>query len=186
MTEAATKGAGFNSTIATIKAMIGAPAFAKYVESLVPATRALVETPPLAVTWLPIQHWMEMMDNAHRVAFAGDVNLVKTLGQRSVTDDLNRLYRFAIRLATPVFVVERTASLWQSYTRNNGRVVATFADERTAKVRYVDVAAAEIDAFWPFQCGAIHAVLELTGRKAVATQHEIENAFSGVMTATWA
>ena len=185
MSEAFSKAAGFNSTIKTLRDLVAQDKYDKFVRSLAFDTRQLVDKPPMAVAWLPIKHWMNMIDTAHWVCFGGSDEQVKELGRRSTRDDLNRLYRFAVRLASPQYIIDKAGALWTTYTKDNGTVRVNVTSKNTVDVIYADVEAAQVAAFWPFQAGSILGILELTGVKEPAVTALRSGPRDGMLKAQW-
>jgi hypothetical protein len=165
------KATNFNSMALSLRKMLDADSFARVVASLSPATRQMVETPKLPMSWIPTRAFMELLDAAGRIGFAGDEARVEEMARRAVGGDMRTVYKMFIRMFSPQFVMERAAKLWGTYTRNNGTMRAVAAGERAADVHYNGLSPVVANpTYWAFQRGAVRAVGEATGIKNVRVE----------------
>jgi hypothetical protein len=165
------KATNFNSMAATLRRLLDEATFGAVVSALSAETAALIERPKLAITWIPTRQFVELLETAGRVAFAGDEKRVEEMGRQSVGGDMRTVYRVFIRLLSPLFVMERAAKLWGTYTRNNGTMRAVSVDEHTADVYYEGLSEQVVSPiYWAFQRGAVRAVGEATGIKDVRVE----------------
>jgi hypothetical protein len=160
--EAASKAAGFTTTAIVIAEDTNNELWQRYLLALSPATRGLVERPPVAVSWLPIGHFAELIDTALDVVYSGKEDRMVAVSRRSIFRDLNSLYRMFVRMSTPMFVMERAAKIWDKYNLEHGEMLAEPTGKNEARVTIRNVSIGS-NAFWAYQRGAIHATLDATG-----------------------
>jgi hypothetical protein len=163
------KAAGFNSAVNALRVLSTPADFDKMVDALPPETAELVRHPPLAVAWLPNEHFSALIETACRVVFGGDETRIEEVARRAMSLDLKTIYKIFVRLASPQFVVERATKLWQTYTRNNGFATATPTGNAGCEVAYEDIDRPS-PVLWAYQRGAIRGVIEATGVKTVRVQ----------------
>jgi hypothetical protein len=165
------KATNFNSVATTLRRLLDEVTFRALVSALSRETAALIEQPKLPMTWIPTRQFVELLETAGRVAFAGDEKRVEEMGCQSVGGDMRTVYRVFIRLMSPQFVMQRAAKLWSTYTRNNGTMRAVAVDAHTADVYYEGLNAQAVSPiYWAFQRGAVRAVGEATGIKNVRVE----------------
>ncbi len=162
--EAEAKGAGFLSATAAIKSVCTGEQWAKLLKAIAPDTAAMITSPPMPVAWIPAKHGSEIIRNAYEVAFGRRDDLLMQCAKKQLRSDLNTIYKIFVRLASPQYVIERGAKLWDTYNRHNGAVVARQTSDTSAEVRFTGVVTS-FPAFWIYQRGAIVGVLEATGLK---------------------
>jgi hypothetical protein len=158
----ACNSAAFARTVATLQRMIEPPRYRDFLGALADPTRAAVERPFGYGAWLPLEHWTQMIDAAHRVALSGDAQRMTALSEESVQSELHKLNR-ATKLTTPRFAMTRAIKLWDIYTRHSGTVEIAHLSPQSCEVSFIDVPAAESEAFLPFVRGLIQAVLRASG-----------------------
>jgi hypothetical protein len=164
------KAAGFATVVSILRELADAPAFTRFTAALPVETAALIEVPPIAIEWLPIDHFYALVDTAERVLFAGDTSRVVDLGRRSIAHDLGTIYRAFIRLATPELTLTRTAKMWSAYNRDHGSLTVVMRGTDVADVTYDGIPSRAPGAFWNYQLGALRAVVEATGLHNVSTR----------------
>ena len=159
----ASKGAGFTTVLAVLRERVPAPRFDAFVASLPAGTAALVHAPPLAVAWLPIEHFYAVVAGAQRTLFDDSPEGVVELGYRSIGRDLNLLYRVLVRVSSVEAMLSRAARLWDTYNRNHGAISVQMRSRTVADVTYEGIPPHAPAAFWAYQRGALRAVVEATG-----------------------
>jgi hypothetical protein len=160
-----TKAVGFNSAVRGIRAIAGEESFAQMVKMLPAETAALIERPPLPVSWLSPIHFELLSTHAFKLCFEGREEPLLQAAKKAMKDDLSTLYKVFIRLLSPQYVIERGTKIWDTYNRNNGSLVARQTGDRTAEVRYSGIVTSYPE-FWIWQRGCIIGALEQTGLKA--------------------
>src|SRR6478672_6668598 len=120
MTEPELKAAGFNSYVQALRTVGGDAAFARLLAAVTPETRALLEKPPLPMLWLPVRHSVELDEQAPATLFGGNVERMVDVGREQFRKDLGTVYRIFVRVASPHYVAERAAQIYQTYVRGNG------------------------------------------------------------------
>jgi hypothetical protein len=182
---AASKAAGLLSTVAMLKKLVDKSHFARFMASLPPETREIINVPPSDEAWLPIQHWMNLVETAHFIAFDGDIERLPELAQLATVADLKTIHRFAARLASVSFIMERAERVWQTYTRHNGTLLVTPKSPLSCEVRFHEVPAAAILGFLPFQRGVVTAMLSLSSARAYSVREMPEENGDKILLATW-
>jgi hypothetical protein len=126
MAEAESKAAGLISWLKVARQNSGADEWARFLAALPPESRALVERPPLPVTWLPAATTTAIIDKASEMLFGGDVDKQIEVARQQLRNDLSTIYRVFIKVASPKYVASRAAAIYGTYFRNNGtmRVIA--------------------------------------------------------------
>ena len=160
------KASGFNSMVAVARATLGPELFAEVLRHVPAATRALVETPPLPVSWIPVARYGEVVAAVLAHGFGGDERRMVEMGRRAFEQDLKTLYRVFIKLLSPLHVIERGTKLWLTYNRNNGLLRATPSGENRCEITYEGVVGV-YPGFWSFQRGCLTAAVHATGFKQV-------------------
>jgi hypothetical protein len=169
MPEPAIKAVAFNSIAAELRRMCDEERFARVVAALPPETAALIEHSPLPVSWVPQPHVAALVRAAYEVAFRRDERRLQSLAARAIVSDLSVVYRFFVRLASPEWVIERVASMWKAYYRDNGAVTVERQGERCVHVCYRGLPRPS-PLFWSFQCGTIRGIARATGVTDVTTR----------------
>jgi hypothetical protein len=169
--EPQSKANNFNSCIATLRRLLGDEPFARVVGELPPETRAIVEKPPLATTWIPTRHLAAVIQTVGGGVFANDEARIVEWARKAVGSDLRTVYKVFIRFMSPAFVIERAARIWTTYTHDNGTMRAAVVDGHTCEVYYNDLSATVVSPlYWAWQRGTIHAAADATGVKDVRVE----------------
>lgn len=156
------KASGFNSMVAAARNLLGPEAWDRVVRRLPPSTAALVLTPPLPVTWIPVAQYGEVVSTLLTHGFGGDEKRMVELGRRAFLSDVSTIYRVFIKLMSPQHVIERGTKLWLTYNRNNGSLRAQTTGNRRCDVIYEGVVGV-YPGFWSFQRGCLTAAVQATG-----------------------
>jgi hypothetical protein len=169
MNEPLLKAAGFNSLMRVLQEMVTPEAHARFVSLLPDATRALVVDPPLAISWLPLEHAAPVYEVAYESLFARDDEAMRRLGRTQLRNDMTGIYRLLLRATTPAFVAAHVGKIYGTYTRNCGTLrpevqsaneLALLMDGRPFSSR----------PFCSYMCGSILGVLELTGVRSLSVR----------------
>jgi uncharacterized protein (TIGR02265 family) len=156
------KASGFNSMVAAARDLLGPEAWDRVLRRLPPSTAALVQTPPLPVTWIPVAQYGEVVSTVLMHGFGGDEKRMIELGRRSFQADVKTIYRVFIKLMSPQHVIERGTKLWLTYNRNNGLLRTQVTGNRSCDVIYEGVVGV-YPGFWSFQRGALMGAVHATG-----------------------
>ena len=177
------KGSALSSWVRELRRSTSAHDWERIVAALPADTAHLVRAPPLPVEWISYEHSFVLVRTAHDLVYR-DERAMAEISRRIVHNDLHTIYRVFIRFASPEFVIERAARLWQTYWRNNGTVEVERLGGRVARVVYHDVAHAT-PLFWVVQGGTLRGVAEATGVKAVTVRVVEGRATRGVLEVSW-
>jgi uncharacterized protein (TIGR02265 family) len=158
------KAAGFNSYIETARTMLG-DRWPAVVALLSTEARAVVEKPPIPVTWLPDTHWNEVTLAMRKVAFADSPEGIGEIGRRQMHRDLSTIYKALMHLVSPTTVIKKAATIYATYTKN-GRMSARAVADGVVEVRIDDMQEV-IPEVWFYHVGSITGTLECTGAKNV-------------------
>jgi hypothetical protein len=168
MGEPESKGSGFVSLVGTLKSVLPAETMDRLIAALPPETAERVRKPPLPVVWMPARQFFDVLEATARVAFAGDDEKMMDVGRRAIQGDMKTMYRMFIKLFSPGFVIERGTRLWDTYSRNFGRVHAKPIGDNACDVIYEDLPRDYMSpAYWAYQRGCVCGIIEVTGMKNV-------------------
>jgi hypothetical protein len=101
----------------------------------------------------------------------GDLALARAAGKHVAFEDMNRFFKWLLRLTSPATLFTRAASVWNNY-HSAGRYVVDRIEDHSARIRIEDWDSAD-----PVICkrveGWIERALELTlGKGATPSIHE--------------
>jgi hypothetical protein len=165
------KGSGFTAPVDALRGMVPADAWARFVAALPADTQQLIAHPPLAVAWVPFRHFMDVLRAAEPLLFDNDAERFSEVGRIAVGAGLKTLYRAFIRLASPQFVIERSARMYETYVRNNGSVRAVSVGPKMTEVYYSGLHRECVSpASWAYQRGALQAVSEAINVKTARVE----------------
>jgi hypothetical protein len=161
MAAAEVKWIGLAAFIEAARRQLGDPAWASAVARLPDATRALFAAPPVAIAWVPAEHYFALLDALVEHG-GGRTDLVREVARDQVQRDLRGIYRLFVRLASPDFIAQRAASLYGTYWRGNGTLHVERSTGGSLEVVFEGVPRMHT-AFVSAQLGGIQAALEATG-----------------------
>lgn len=161
------KAAGFNSYVIAAKKVVGD--MSKVLDGMSDATRKLIEHPPLAMVQVPSGHYFELTERLVERAFGNDERRLRDVSREQLKNDLNGVYRFFIRFASPDYIIGQAAQVYGTYWKDNGTIRTEKPDARSVRVIYEGVPTPP-SAFWQLQCGAVQSALEATGAKSVGVE----------------
>jgi hypothetical protein len=159
---AAIKGLSFNTTAATIRRKASSPGFAAWHAALPAATRALVDSKPVANEWLPVERYADLIEVAFATAYDRQLETLTAHGREGIVDDLRGAYALFIKLLTPDFTIRRAAAMWTTYYRKNGTVSARplTGGQRGADVCYRGIVIPS-PVFWAVTVGTLEGILSV-------------------------
>ena len=165
------KGSGFTSAVTVLRKMLPVEALEHVLGALSPETEELVRHPPLPVAWIGMHHFPELVRAVKAHGFGGDERKFEEWGRQAILVDLRTIYKMFIRFLSPQFVIERGAKLWQTYTRNQGRVHAEAEGAGAALVTYEGLPFELVSPeFWAYQRGVLLGIMEATGMKQIGVE----------------
>jgi hypothetical protein len=133
------RGASILGTLTYLRRAYGDDAPSRALESLPPALfhsigggAALVES-----GWYECQVLSQMTRAADRLWGAGDLQLAREIGRQQAFSDVNRFFKWLLRLAGPAAIFGRASSVWRNYY-DVGTSVAEQVGEGRAALRIDD------------------------------------------------
>jgi hypothetical protein len=121
------------SLVNVLRAKVPAPAFAAALAKLGPNEQRLVESPPLAVTWLPLAQG-DAIEKMVEDALGGDLDAVTEISAEAAQSDLRGIYRAFIKLASPQFVATRAGAIYSTYVRDAGAMRLVSKAEHSVEI----------------------------------------------------
>ena len=164
MPPAESKAAAIISVLATLRETLTPAQLDAFLRALPPDTRALVEKPPLASTWILSDHFFAILDTLHEGVYGRDLARTTELARAAMLNDLSTIYRVFIRLSSPGFVLARGAKIYTTYTRNNGELAVPEVGDHFARITLRGNARCT-PTVWAYNTGAILATMQATGVK---------------------
>jgi hypothetical protein len=157
------RGASIVGTIKFLREHHGPDAPARVLAALEPLTRqALADGGPalLEAGWYPCGALSDLTRAADRLYGKGDLALCREIGRECAFDDMNRFFKWLLKLAGPGTLFKRAESVFNNY-HNVGRYVAESSGPQHASIRLENWNSAD-----PVMCkrieGWIERALELT------------------------
>lgn len=169
MSEPEAKASGLISWMKVLRKSVDAARWDRFLAALPPETRALVEHPPLPITWLPMKLVRPIFEHAGDLLLDHDLEKVADVSRRQIREDLRTIYRVFIRVASPRFVASRAAAIYSTYFRNNGSARIVADSERSADILVEHVAMPSPDLYARMR-GSILGGIELTGARSPRVQ----------------
>ena len=158
------KAAGFNSFIATLRRMVPGPAFDEFVVGLPRESAALILEPPLALSWIPLEHAEPVYTIAFERLFNRDPVKMFELGRAQVRADMTGIYRMFLRITSPAFVAARTSDIYKLYVRGCGTL--RIVGEQPGRLEVLLEGRPYPSApFYHLLRGTVFGTMELTGVK---------------------
>lgn len=93
----------------------GTDAYQQLVEELSAEVRGLVEGVILPVTWLPLEHYEELLRTAERLHGPGDGRIAIAIGEATAEAELTATHRPFLASATPMLAMQRIPQLYRAY-----------------------------------------------------------------------
>ena len=123
----------------------------------------------LAVGWYPLSLYARLLRKLDATFGVGDLSMAYDLGLFAAEHDLNTLHRAFMRLATPTFLLQKSADFWHRYY-DSGRWVIERPGSKHAIGHLEGWGEAD-----PVLCREVRGYLtrtfELTGARQVTMQH---------------
>jgi hypothetical protein len=114
------------------RATLGEEAYGAILKTLPPGTFTLVTGPLLALEWVPTEIWLPFHRAVLEHHFHGDEKAFRDLAQKVCEKDFNVFHKLVLKVASPIFVLERATSLFATYS-DSGKFTAAVTsrdDER--------------------------------------------------------
>jgi hypothetical protein len=169
MGEPEAKASGLISWTRVLRKSVDSARWSRFLAALPPEARALVEKPPLPITWLPMKLVRPIFERANDLLLDDDLEKVADVSRRQISEDLSTIYRVFIRVASPRFVVSRASVIYSTYFRNNGSARVVAETERSVDILVEDVALPSPDLYARMR-GSILGGIELTGARSPRVQ----------------
>jgi hypothetical protein len=161
------KAAGFNSFIATLRGMVTGPAFDELVTVLPRACAALILEPPLAMSWIPLEHIEPAYPLVFERLFDRDPVKMFELGRAQLRADMSGIYRMFLRVATPAFVAARASEIYAVYARDCGTMRPVMEQPGRIEI-LLEGRPFPSPAFYYYLRGSVFGAIELTGVKQLS------------------
>ncbi|HEY2510922.1 MAG TPA: 4-vinyl reductase [Polyangiaceae bacterium] len=163
------KGVNFVNVRAFAETRFGdAGGWPALVSALGDEDRAAIEG-TLAVGWYPLSLYTRLLHKLDATFGSGDLAIPYALGLFAAEHDLNTLHRAFMRLATPMFLLQKSADFWHRYY-DSGRWVIERAGAKHAVGHLEEWG--EPDAVLCREVrGYLTRTFELTGARQVTMQH---------------
>jgi hypothetical protein len=97
----------------------GASALEAIAQAVPPAARALLDDPPLAMSWCSMGDMMDLDRGILDVAMRGDFERMVHFGAAIAKHDLPTLYRVLFKVGTPAFIMRRIGIACSAYIRGS-------------------------------------------------------------------
>jgi hypothetical protein len=163
------KAQGLLNAAAWVREKFGAVALERVLAACSPAVRERTAT-AIAINWIPMAEFVEMLTTADRMLGDGDGRLAEAIGAASARINLRHLgLRLAFFLARPEFLMRRVAGVWRQYNEAGEMLVLGFDEgHMLAELRGMPT------SDW-FLCCSVTGWLNeaglATGMKELVTQH---------------
>jgi hypothetical protein len=164
VTVANMRGASLLGTLDYARQTFGADALERVLAAVSPETRAVIGDPlrPSILTqgWYDCRLVSDLTRAVDQACGKGDLALARAAGKHVAFEDVNRFFKWLLRLTGPATIFTRAGSVWNNY-HSAGRYVFEGLDGRRARIRIDDWDSAE-----PVICrrieGWMERALELT------------------------
>jgi hypothetical protein len=186
MEEAMTKGAGFAHSTELLTKNVSPEIYRQILNELPPATRALWEAPPLAMTWVPYARTQESMAAVKKVmGEEAACKLYAEVGKQMLFEDMSGIYKVLMRVVSIDFALKKSGSFYAQYTRNQGSLESTRISPTSSVSHYRNLPEVSlINAH--FLGGAVAGVTQLAGGKNVrVTEHKLLPGIGLDITVQW-
>jgi hypothetical protein len=158
------RGASLLGTLDYARRHFGEDGLQRALAAAAPETRQVIGDParPAILTqgWYDYRLVSDLTRAVDRTCGTGDLSLARAAGKHVAFEDVNRFFKWLLRLTSPATLFSRAASAWNNY-HSAGRYVVHALEDRRAVIRVEDWDSAE-----PVICkrveGWIERALELT------------------------
>src|SRR5262245_23070542 len=158
------RGATVLGTLDYTRRYFGEDGLRRALDAATPETRQAIGDPaqPAILTqgWYDYRLVSDLTRAVDKTCGRGDLALARAAGKHVAFEDVNRFFKWLLRLTSPATLFTRAASVWNNYHSGGRYVVATLEDRR-ARIRIENWDSAD-----PVICkrieGWIERALELT------------------------
>jgi hypothetical protein len=177
MPGALTKGVNFVNARAFVEQRAGRiGAWTQVGEGMSPDDRRMLES-IIAIGWYPLAAYARLIRRIDAVLGTGDLAVVTRLGRFEAERDLKTLHRIFLRLATPTFLLDQTASYWGRF-HDTGVWTIEKLSSRSA-IGHLDAWGCVDEALCRELLAYLMRAFELTGGKSVQMDHPTCRARAG-------
>jgi predicted hydrocarbon binding protein len=164
------RGTTFINLKEFVKQRVGVKGWEKFLGRLAPEDRKEIEG-VLPIGWYDYHLRIRALRVLESELGAGDPKIIEQFGRFGADRDLNTITRAFLKLASPSYVLEKTAEYWSRFhdygswkiVRNNNReITATLTDTPF-----------DNELFCRELCGYILRLLELVGAKNIQIAHTL-------------
>ncbi len=163
MDDNSAKAAGFISLIAVLREDLG-DRFAKVHDALPAETQALVDKPPMPMSWMSQHHFESLLDAIWRLGVGESADAITRLSRKQMTRDMSTIYKVLMHLASTEAVIKKSSTIYSTYTKN-GVMSSRELGPKHAEITLQGMIN-PTPAWWAYQRGAILGVLDAAGTKA--------------------
>jgi hypothetical protein len=177
MPAAQTKGVNFVNarTFVELRAN-GAEGWAKVCASMSSGDRQTLES-VIAIGWYSLAMYARLIRTIDGVLGTGDLAMVTRLGRFEAERDLKTLHRIFLRLASPTFLLDQTASYWGRF--HDSGVWKIEKTGTRAAVGHLDGWGCVDEALCRELLAYLTRAFELTGGRSVIMSHPVCRARAG-------
>ena len=158
------RGASLLGTLDYTRRTFGEEGLRRALAATAPETRQAIGDPgnPAVLTqgWYDCRLVSDLTRAVDQACGRGDLALARAAGKHVAFEDVNRFFKWLLRLTGPATIFSRSASVWNNY-HSAGRYVVDTLEDRRARIRIE-----EWDSADPVICkrveGWIERALELT------------------------
>lgn len=158
------KAQGFTSFVSVLREQLAPSTFERLAAALPPQTRAVVDKPPMAMSWIPQEHFDALLTATWDLAVAKNEEAMVDLSRRQMVHDMSTIYKVLMHLASVDAVLKKSATIYSTYSQN-GRMVSRSLEPKHAEIAMEDVESGT-PAYFAYLRGAIIGVLEAAGTKS--------------------
>jgi hypothetical protein len=158
------KASGIISLSTVLRERLEPPVWERVLASLHPKTRAIIEHPPMPMTWIPHEHFFSLVLACNDVAWGGRPEPIYDISREMMRRDMTSVYKVLMHLASTETVIKKASAIYSTYT-HNGKMTPKMLGPTHAEITVGPVLRGHPCA-WEFQRGAIMGVLEVAGTKS--------------------
>jgi hypothetical protein len=124
------KGTALRARLRYVKERAGEDGFDRFLATLAPETRALVDARILPNAWYPFAAFVDLCEVIDRQLGKGDLALCYELGRYGCDANLPTLYKLFFRMADVLYIIRRAAAAWRVNYDEGTMLVVDEADHR--------------------------------------------------------
>jgi hypothetical protein len=125
----------------------------------------------VAIGWYPLALYARLIRVVDQVHGTGDLQRVVALGKFEAERDLTTLHRIFLRLANPIYLLEKSAEYWRRF-HDTGRWVIVQPSPREA-IGHLDEWGCIDEGLCTELVGYLGRAFELTGARRVRMEHPL-------------